>query len=332
MNALVVERAGPGVTIQDDGRPGWRALGLSRGGAVDGLALAEGAALLGQPPGTALEMAGMGGRFRAEAALRVALTGAPMRAVLDGRPLTWHASHALPEGSVLEIGGALSGAYGYLTPGGGIATPTLLGARSAHLAAGLGAPLAAGDRLPLGPDREGEAGLTLEPAARFAGGEIRILPSLQTALYPRAERARFEATGFVRDVRANRMGVRLKPPEAGFALQAGGTILSEVIVPGDIQIPGDGAPFVLLSECQTTGGYPRIGTVIPADLPRIAQAPGGAEIRFRFVTRDEALAAECGMRDRIAALPGALRPLIRDPGDIPDLLRYTLISGVTTGG
>ena len=330
MRALVLEQVGPGVTVQDFGRPGLLGQGLSRGGAVDVLALHEGAALLGQAPGTAVEMAGFGGRFRATGPCRIALTGAPMRATLDGRPLTWNASHALPEGGLLEIGGALAGSCGYLVPGGGLALPEILGARSAHLAAGIGAVLEVGDRLPLGPDR-GEAGMVLDVPDRFDGGEIRILPSLQTALYSQAERDRFEATAFARDPRGNRMGIRLKPPDEGFGLDAGQTILSEVIVPGDIQIPGDGAPYVLLAECQTTGGYPRIGTVIPADLPRVAQARAGAELRFRFVTRDEALAAERAFRDRLAALPRAVRPLLRDPRDMPDLLGYTLISGVTTG-
>lgn len=330
MRVLAVEQAGPGVTVQDFGRKGLLAQGLSRGGAADVQALHEGAALLGQAPGAALEMAGYGGRFRALAACRVALTGAPMRATLDGTPLTWNASHALPEGAVLEIGGASSGAYGYLVPGGGVATEPVLGARSAHLAAGIGGALKAGDTVPLGPDRGG-AGLVLEVASRFDGGVIRILPSLQTALYPEAERARFCETAFQRDARGNRMGIRLKPPSEGFGLAAGQTILSEVIVPGDIQIPGDGAPYVLLSECQTTGGYPRIGTVIPADMPRIAQTPAGAEIRFRFVTRDEALEAERAFRAHLAGLPKAVRPLLRDPRDMADLLSYTLISGVITG-
>ena len=126
------------------------------------------------------------------------------------------------------------------------------------------------------------------------------------------------------------MGVRLLPPGGGYGLEAGGRILSEVITPGDIQIPGDGAPYVLLAECQTTGGYPRIGTVIPADLPRVAQAGPGAELRFRFVTRDEALAAERAMRAEIAALPGRVQPLVRDPRDM-NLLAHDLVSGVTDG-
>lgn len=329
--SLIVHQVGPGVSLQDDGRVGWLAQGLSRGGAADRMALAEGAALLGQPMGTALEMAGFGGRFEVTQAVRIALTGAPMRATLDGAALRWQASHVLPAGAILDIGGALEGTYGYLTLGGGLDQPSLLGAQSAHLAAGLGRVLAAGDRLTLLPDPGGPVSRALDVAPRWSGGTLRLLPSLQTPLFPESERARLCETEFRRDARANRMGLRLLPEGEGFGLTGGQSILSEVVVPGDVQVPGDGAPYVLLYECQTTGGYPRIGTVIPCDLPLAAQTPAGASLRFRFVTRDEALAAETRHRAHLATLPRATRALVRDPSDIPDLLSYTLISGVTAG-
>lgn len=331
MRVLEVLQAGPGVTVQDMGRPGYIALGLSRGGAADRQALAEGAALLRQPIGTALELAGFGGRFRADAVCRIALTGAPMRVTLDGEPLVWNASHAMPAGAVLDIGGAAQGVYGYLTLGGGFALPEELGAQSAHLAGGIGHALGAGDRLPLAPDTGRVTGLTLNPEPRFGGGVLRVLPSLQTELFPVEMRDRFASDVFARDSRGNRMGLRLMPPGEGYVLPGGQSIVSEVISPGDIQIPGDGSPYILLYECQTTGGYPRIGTVIPADLPRVAQAAPGASIRFRFVTRDEALAAETAHRRLLTGLPAAVRPLVRDPAEMSDLLSYSLISGVTAG-
>lgn len=322
--------SGPGVTVQDMGRPGYLAEGLSRGGAADTLALAEGAALLGQPIGAALEMAGFGGRFRLGRACRVALTGAPMKASVEGQALRWNASHALPAGAVLEIGGAARGVYGYLTLGGGLDGPRWLGAQGAHLAAGIGRTLRAGDVLALGVDRGGSSGLGLEVADRFSGGPLRVLPSLQTEVFPAEMRTRFFAETFNRDTRGNRMGVRLVPPGAGYGLEAGGRILSEIITPGDIQIPGDGAPYVLLAECQTTGGYPRIGTVIPADLPRVAQAGPGVSLRFRLVDRDEALAAHRAMVAERVALAKRVAPLLRDPRDV-DLHALDLISGVTDG-
>lgn len=331
MTCLIVHSVGPGVTVQDAGRAGYLALGLSRGGAADRMALAEGAALLRQPIGAALEMAGLGGRFKVTGPTRIALTGAPMRASLDGAALAWNASHLLPAGSVLDIGGVSHGVYGYLSFGGNLGTPQLLGGQGAHLAAGLGRALAAGDRLAIGADAGTGTGQGLKVMPRWAGGTLRVLPSLQTDLFSPDQRARFETSTLTRDSRGNRMGVRLQPDGQGFGLTAGGTILSEVITPGDIQIPGDGAPYILMAECQTTGGYPRIGTVIPPDLPKVAQTPAGAALRFRFVTMDEALLAERAYCKHIADLPRASFPLIRDPRDISDLLSYSLISGVTAG-
>ncbi|EPX82020.1 biotin-dependent carboxyltransferase family protein [Salipiger mucosus] len=329
--ALIVREAGPQLTLQDMGRPGWIAYGLSRGGAMDRLALAEGAALLGQPLGTALEMGGLGGAFEATEAMRVALTGAPMRASIDGTPVEWHAAHLLPAGAVLEIGPVTAGAWGYLSLGGGFDEPEVLGAQSAHLTANLGARIVAGARLAVGPDRGGETGRRIRAEDRFSGGTLRVVESLQTHLFPEEQRARFGQEGFTRDQRANRMGVKVVPDGAGYGVEGGLSVVSEVISPGDIQITGDGAPFVLMAECQTTGGYPRLATVIPADLPRVAQAPAGAKLGFRFVTLEEALEAEAARRRALKELPRRVEALVRDPADVPDLLSHKLVSGFSSG-
>lgn len=331
--ALIVRQAGPGLSLQDTGRPGYLVYGLSRGGAADRLALAEGAALLGQPGDlAALEMAGMGGAFEATQTIRIALTGAPMQAAIDGTAVTWNASHTLAAGATLTIGAARAGVYGYLHVGGGFDGPVTLGSRSAHLASGLGARVGAGASLPVGPDKGGETGLALPADDRFSGGTVRVVPGPQTGLFPDDEIARFEATQFTRDTRGNRMGVRVVPDGDGFAPEGGLSVLSEVIVPGDIQITGDGTPFVLLAECQTTGGYPRIGAVLPCDLPRVAQAAAGTGLRFRFVTPGDGVQAMSRARAHRKALAKSAHPLLRDPHTIRDLLTYQLISGVTDGG
>lgn len=330
---LIVHRAGPGLTVQDLGRPGYLAFGLSRGGAADRLAIAEGAALLGQSESNAaLEMAGIGGEFEATEDMRIALTGAPMRASLDGTRLIWHASYHIPRGARLSIGATESGTYGYLHIGGGLATNKHLGARATHVAAGIGAPVGNGVHLPIGDDiASSTTGLQIEVEPRFQGGQVRVVPSLQTDLFDPIEIARFQATVFHRDVRGNRMGVQLTFGDRGFHSEAGLSVLSEIIVPGDIQITGDGTPFVLLGECQTTGGYPRIGSVIPSDLPRVVQARPGAVLRFCFVTLEEAVAVEKREQGRKRKLRSTLRPLVRDPSSISDLLSYQLVSGATVG-
>jgi allophanate hydrolase len=333
MSALEVLDCGPGASVQDAGRPGLIARGLSAGGALDPLALAEAAALLGVTEGiAAVEMPGIGGRFRAAGGdVMVALAGAPMRARIGERRLGWPGSHLLPEGAVLEIGPAMRGHLGYLSAGGGIATPRVLGARAAHLAAGIGRVLAPGDLLPLAPRPAGapDGGQTLPQADRFSGGTLRLLAGPQTGLFPDAARELMETARFTKGA-ADRQGARLGLEGDGLATAERLSVTSDAIVPGDVQILGDGTPLVLLAECQTTGGYPRIGTVISADLPRVAQAPPGAELRFRFVTMDEALAARRAAAAEAAAMPRRLAPLTRDPADIPDLLAYQLIDGATS--
>ena len=330
--ALKVHRISPGATVQDQGRIAYRAFGVSRGGASDRLALAEGAALLDQPANSAaLELPGSGGVFEATDPLRIALTGAPMRATLDGAPLVWNASHAMHAGAQLEIGGATAGSYGYLHVGGGFDMPVLLGARSAHLAAGIGSVIQAGDSLSVGPDSGSDVGLVLPQDSRFEGGTLRLINSFQTDLFDDDTRERFCKTAFTRGARANRMGMRLDFEGDGFSASKGLNILSESILTGDIQITGDGTPYLLLSENQTTGGYPRIATVFPADLPRAGQTPPGGMLRFTFVTRDAALAAEARMRQHLRTLPKLRTPLVRDPAQIRDLLSYQLISGATAG-
>lgn len=330
---LIVHKAGPGISVQDLGRPGYLAYGVSRGGVADRLALYEGAALLGQSvDNAALEMAGAGGEFEATEDTRIALTGAPMRAAIDGRPIQWNASHFLPKGVRLTISGAETGCYGYLHLGGGLTTPRLLGARSAQLTAGLGAVHMQGERLPIGADPKPHAPAGfLQPENRCDGGILRVVANRQTRFFGTAQIDRFQTTVFRRDTRGNRMGVRLQGQGKGFQTEHGLSVLSEVIVPGDIQITGDGTPFVLLAECQTTGGYPRIGTVLPCDLPKVAQAAPGTRFEFRFVSLAEGAEAERAETTRRGRLAGSVKPLVRDPHDVGDLLSYQLIGGVTAG-
>ena len=328
---LNILQGGPNLSVQDMGRKGYRAVGLTEAGAMDPEALHEGAALLHQSPEyAAIEMAGSGGVFRADSDLRIALTGATMSASMDGEALTWNASHTLPAGAKLTIGGARRGSYGYLHLGGGIATDPDMGSRSTHIRAGIGRPLETGDSLPLGPDAHSEVSNGLTPSDRFDGGKIRIVASMQTEAFDQATRDRFTAATFRRDPRGNRMGVRMDYDGEGFSTGAGLSIVSEIVVAGDIQIAGDGAPFVLMCECQTTGGYPRIGTVIPCDLPRIAQAQPGTALSFEFITMEQATALQQRHATDMSGLRSRVAPLVRDPATIRDLLAYQLVSGVVS--
>ncbi len=330
--ALHVLSASPGLTVQDLGRPGYLAQGVSCGGAADPLALYEGAALLGQAVElAALELAVAGASFRAEGAMRVALTGADMALRINDQPFPANTAVSVPDGATIQIGAARSGVYGYLHVDGGIATARQLGSRSVHTAAGIGGPLQVGAHVPLGQTHPGPNDVTLTPFPRLGGGTVRVTQGFQTDLFSAETRAQFEAVEFQRDMHGNRQGVRLSATSVSLSTPGGLTVLSETIVPGDIQITGDGAPFVLLADCQTTGGYPRLATVLPSDLPRVAQAAPGDRLRFHMVTLDQAVEAHARYNQDCAALPRQVRPRFRAPEDMSDLLSYQLISGAITG-
>lgn len=328
---LNVLSAGPGVSVQDQGRPGYLGRGLSIGGAADPLALWEGAAVLGRPVGAAIEMAGMGGTFEVEGGpVPFAITGAEMGATLDGDPIATGGSYVLIPGQRLTIGGARRGVYGYLSLGGGLDVPEFLGAQSAHLRAGLGGALVAGDCLAV--KNGGEAGAILDVPDRLSGGAVRVVRTAQTDLFGDEVLARFLATTFTRGNRANRMGVEVLSEAERFAAASQLSILSEIITPGDVQMTGDGQPFVLGPESQTTGGYPRIATVVPQDVPKVFQAGAGAALRFEEVLLAQALEAHRAEMVRRTGLGRAAQPRLRDPREMADLLAYQLISGATDGG
>ncbi len=325
---LTITKVGPGATLQDQGRPGQLANGVSRGGAADPLALLEGALLLGQDTAAAaIELATtpITLHTRQHPAI-IALSGAPMRS-----DLAWNATHILPAETQVSLHPGREGIYSYLHIAGGFLTDPILGSRATHLKAGLGQPLQSGDYLRYDPKAKATADLVLKATTPDQTAPIRILPSVQTALFAEAERARFEAATFTPDPRSTRSALRLSHDDKGFEASGQLDILSEATLPGDIQITGDGTAYVLMPDCQTTGGYPRIAAVIPSDLPRLVQTPPGAPVTFRFISRAEALSLHRAEMTRRKALSKQISPRLRDPRDIADLLSYQLISGITAG-
>ena len=327
---IEIMRATVGLSIQDMGRAGPTTIGLSQGGAMDKLALIEAAALLGKTqPSPAIEFMGIGGSLRVSCDVTVALTGGEMTAKVGDRLLQWNATHTLNAGDILELSAPKSGVYAYVTPHAELATPRIFDSQSSHVSAGVG------DWLQIGNVING----TLAPAVRsmkiravdrLDGGTVRYLAGPQTDLFSDADLERFHATPFRGSHTANRRGVKIDFEGAPFTPQNAHGIVSDIIVTGDIQMTGDGEPYVLMSECQTMGGYPRIGTVIPADLPVLAQAKAGTPIRFEQITLKQ---ADTLMADPISAatLSTRLSTLVRDPAEISDLLSYQLISGAITG-
>ncbi|RMH39345.1 MAG: urea amidolyase, partial [Alphaproteobacteria bacterium] len=142
---LRIQSLAPGASVQDRGRPGLQRFGVTGGGAMDMVALAEGQILLGNPPAAAaLELAMAGGRFVATGPLVIATSGAEMALSVNGTQRPWRAVIDLEAGDVVEIGAARSGVYGYLHLTGGLDVPPVLGSRATHARAGLGPRIEAG--------------------------------------------------------------------------------------------------------------------------------------------------------------------------------------------
>ncbi|MEZ5685850.1 MAG: urea amidolyase [Paracoccaceae bacterium] len=228
--------------------------------------------------------------------------------------------------AVLEIGPAEAGVAGWALL---VGSQRNAAWRAQPKPAGIGRPLRAGDGLPLAPDPAPDAPTRSLPAPdRFTGGTLRVIPGPQTALFAPETRARFYATAF-RAAQGNRQGLTLTG--GLFTLAEARSILSEPVTEGDIQMTGAGVPAILLAECQTIGGYPRIGTVIPADLPRAAQSAPGTVLRFKEITLAEAEAACPTEPAELAALRTEARPVAALPGDSAALLGYQLIGGAIRG-
>jgi len=335
VSGLEVLRITAGATIQDHGRPGLQRYGVCAGGAVDDYALTEGQALLGNAAdAAALELAGDGGRFRARGGpLKLATSGANMRAGIAGEKLRWRTSFVLEDGEMLEIGPANDGTYGYLHVKGGFDTGVVLGSRSTHIRAGLGHAPELGDSLPVFQGAAGNPGapVTLPEPPHLGRFEIRALWGPQAHLFSKATREAFAAANFKVSAARDRMGMRLDADCGPIHCETGQTVLSEAISLGDFQIPGDGRPVAMLADRGPTGGYPRIATVISADVAALAQLRTGTEFTLRMVEEEEALAALKQWRDQIARLPGEVHPLVRDPATMADLLSYTLIDGMLRG-
>ena len=286
--------SGPMLTVQDAGRFGLRHMGVSPAGPIDPAAMALANALAGNDPGAAaLEFAGPAGSFRSDAPLRFAVAGADCAIRIDGRPVAAGESHRLKPGEVLTVGAPMGAVWAYLAVSGGIAIPPVLGSRATHLRSGLGGiegrALRAGDRLPLGP-QDADAPC-LRPAIRLDNhapardsGPIRLILGPQDDYFAPEVIARLTGCDFTVTPQRDRMAMVLGGVEMPAA--RGHDIVSDGTVPGSVQVPGSGQPLVLLAESQTTGGYPKIGTIASVDLARLAQMPVGARIRFAIITRD----------------------------------------------
>jgi antagonist of KipI len=304
---MKVLSAGLQTSVQDLGRFGYRQLGIGVSGALDGYSLRVGNWLVGNDENAAaLEITLQGPRLHFERAVRIAITGADVEAQTDGIVLPGWRPIDLPAGCELRFGPCRRGARAYFTVAGGIDVAIALGSASTDLRAGFGGfegrCLMAGDSLSLATT-SGTApwGIDPEPDLEFGRPTtIRVLPGRDGTMPMNA----FCDDLYRVSAQSNRQGVRLQG--AALTIADSRERLSEPVAPGTVQLPPDGQPIVLLAEAQTTGGYPRIGHVVSADLPRLAQLRPGDSLRFEMIDWATAQELACAQRRRLSRIALAI--------------------------
>lgn len=311
MSKLVVSTIGPASSIQDGGRHGAQRYGLTPSGAMDRLALATANTLVGNSPfAAAIEIDPFGATFTVrEGTVRIALAGAHRSADVSGRIVAFDTSMTLVDGEILTLGFARSGSFSYLAIEGSITGESMFGSLAVNTRAGLGSPyprpLLTGDEMTV--------------AAASCAAERRInLPTvmkrpIRVILGPQDDEFGNDQTKLFLDsewkisVTSDRMGYRLEGPEIRHLY--GHNIVSDGTVNGSIQVPGNGAPIVLMPDRGTSGGYPKIATVITADLGRFAQILAGQSFHFKAISMVEAQTEARKFVKLLHTLPDRIRPV-----------------------
>jgi antagonist of KipI len=326
--SITVLKPGLLTTVQDLGRFGYQKEGLVVSGVLDAVALRTANLLVGNPENLAgLEITLRGPVFRFEADALLALTGADLAATIAGQPVPRGRPVAVRAGTVLTFGAPRASGRAWLAVAGGVAVPPVLGSRATYLRAGLGGlagrALQARDELPVGdwpaagrclfesllPAAAGWAAArwylpTQHLASPGAPLVVRALPGPEYEQFASESQRAFWAETFTVTTEADRMGARLSGPP--LARLASGELLSSAVTFGTVQVPAGGQPIVLLADCQTTGGYPRLAQVITADLGRLAQALPGVRLRFQLVGLAEAQALYLAQERHLRALARAV--------------------------
>ena len=303
---LRVLECGPGLTVQDAGRFGLRRFGVAWAGAADHGALALANALVSNESGAAaLEMPMSGAVFRVEGGcIRIASIGAGL--LIDRQKVIPARSIDVAPGTCVTLQPTSDGVFAYLAVSGGIGTVREMGSRATHLRSGLGGrALVAGDLLPCGLAPE-QPVLRLGAEIQWPSGPIRLVRGPQEGRFASGAFARLPESVWRVHHQSDRMGMRLDGPLIPH--KEGADIVSDAVLPGSVQVSGNGRPVILMRDCQTTGGYPKIACVIAADLDRLAQTPAGATVSFCEVSPEEGLRVTRAWRQLLRDIPLGLVP------------------------
>lgn len=283
-------RAGPLCTIQGNGREGLLAQGISASGPMDRGGHRLAGQLAGGISSDGIEITRAGIEIEVTAGeLATGWAGGSFTVSIGNQELTWPGGAVLHAGDRLAITPGAEGNYGYLRFGPRLDLAPVMGSLATNTRAQLGGlagrPLRAGDVLAF----DGTGGMPgLAEAPLHGSGPIRFIWGLHAAHFSAAVRERFISSSFRVTPMMDRMGVRLADEAGVFSGASILSLVSDPILAGDIQILGDGTPIVLMRDHQPTGGYPRIGTVISADIDRFAQLRPGEEVAFTPVSVEHA--------------------------------------------
>ncbi len=327
-------------TVQDLGRPGYQHLGVAVGGALDPISLRAANILVGNEPGTgALEIAYVGPRFVVEAeSVRLAVVGAdaaievfPSQTAVVGTPHASSRTLLVRRGEVVRIGPFSDSAVLYVAVEGGFAIEPVLGSVSTFIRGGFGGwqgrALKAGDRLPLRRDAASERDeVWLKDWYPARPERFRAIVGPQTDHFPAASVVELFQNEYTVSAESDRMGMRLIGPRLDHVRRF--DMASDAIAPGSIQVPGHGQPSILLADRQTTGGYPKIATVISADLAALGRVRIGQKIGFQQVTIEEAQRLRRQLLNEIETIGQRVAHVKTENGGIAArLLSSNLISG-----
>ena len=336
MNRLSILSPGLATSVQDLGRPGGQRIGVPVSGALDPEAHTLANALVGNPPdAAAIELRFLGPRIRNDGSdpLKLAIVGAEFQMTLTTSDhsvaVIQDRSFDLVHGAVLEVGPLSKSSTATLAIGGGIDVPAILGSRSTFLRSGFGGHhgryVQQGDVLKVGasdpqPDRMLKDAFDLTPPR-----VIRVVLGPQDDHFTPAAIRTFLEQDWTISKAADRMGLRLEGPQLEHT--NGFNIVSDGIVTGAIQVPGNGQPILLLADRGTAGGYPKIASVITSDLPALGRMAPGGKIRFQAVSAaDGARIARARHADIQKTIEGIM-PYQPDSGlDLKSLYEQDLIS------
>jgi 5-oxoprolinase (ATP-hydrolysing) subunit C len=336
---IEVLQPGFGVTFQDAGRLGHRHEGVPRSGWLDGPLAQAANALVGNGGQEAvMELRGLGPELKVKTGpVRLALAGRTLAHCVraDGKraPLPAWESATLQTGDRLQLGPADQGCA-YLAVAGGWSLPQPMGSRSSYWRAGLdgvlGRALRPGDLLPCGSWKSPDP-REWRTASSWAltPGPIRVVMGPQEDHFQASAIEALLQQDWEATAQQDRMGLRLRGPVLQHLNAQAADIVSDGVTPGAIQVPANGQPIVLLADSQTVGGYPKIATVISADLPRLAHLQAGTRLRFKKVTPAEARQALQAQRQSWQSWLDTRTPFL-PPGFIDEeaLYQTNLVSGM----